>query len=159
MPPVFTTMFAQRLDRDSPHEVVEATDGDAFLPGRVLLAPGDHHLRLESSARGGVMARLDQGPQVNFCRPAVDVLFRSAADLYGGRVLAVVLTGMGQDGLQGCRALRDRGAGVLVQDEATSVVWGMPGAVAAAGLADEIVPLEALTDHISAAVSLVAPVR
>ena len=159
MPPVFTAMFAQRLDRDSPHEVVEATDGDAFLPGRVLLAPGDHHLRLEPSARGGVRARLDQGPQVNFCRPAVDVLFRSAADLYGGRVLAVVLTGMGQDGLQGCRALRDRGAGVLVQDEATSVVWGMPGAVAAAGLADEIVPLEALTDHISAAVSLVAPVR
>ena len=153
MPPVFTTMFAQRLDRDSPHDVMEAADGDAFVSGRVLLAPGDHHLRLERSASGDVAACLDQGPQVNFCRPAVDALFRSAADMYGGRVLAVVLTGMGQDGLEGCRVLRDQGAGVLVQDEASSVVWGMPGAVAAAGLADEIVPLDALADRVVAALS------
>jgi len=156
MPPVFTTMFAQRLDRDSPHEVVEAADGDAFTPGRVLLAPGDHHLKLHRAADGVVRAELDQGPQVNFCRPAVDVLFASAAELYGGRVLAVVLTGMGQDGMEGCRILHDRGAGVVVQDEASSVVWGMPGAVAGAGLADEIVPLDALADRIAGRLAVAA---
>jgi two-component system, chemotaxis family, protein-glutamate methylesterase/glutaminase len=151
MPPVFTTMLAQRLDRISALSVREAVDGDVPRAGLVLLAPGDFHVQVVGSA-GGVRLRLDQGPQENFCRPAVDVLFRTAAQVYGGRVVATVLTGMGHDGLEGVRALSARGARVLVQDEATSVVWGMPGAVSAAGLADETVPLAEMTRRMVAAV-------
>jgi len=143
MPALFTTMLAERLDRDAGLAVREAADGDLVRPGEALVAPGDYHLRLRSSA-GQVRVALDQGPQENFCRPAVDVLFRSATEVYGGRVLAVVLTGMGQDGLEGARALTGAGGAVLAQDEATSVVWGMPGAVSMAGLAREVLPLEQL---------------
>ncbi|SFC32529.1 two-component system, chemotaxis family, response regulator CheB [Nocardioides terrae] len=150
MPAVFTTMLAQRLDRSTPFAVREAAEGDVLRAGEVLIAPGDFHVRLASGG-GGVRVRLDQGPAENFCRPAVDVLFRSAAETYGGRVLAAVLTGMGQDGLVGVRALTARGARVIVQDEATSVVWGMPGAVALAGLADEVVPLPELPRRLVAA--------
>ncbi|MGN6250253.1 MAG: protein-glutamate methylesterase/protein-glutamine glutaminase [Marmoricola sp.] len=141
MPPLFTTMFAARLDRECPLPVREAVDGDPVRPGQVLLAPGDYHLRLRRTA-GSVRAHLDQGAQVNFCRPAVDPLFASAVETYGGNLLALVLTGMGADGLEGCRAVRGAGGEVVVQDEATSVVWGMPGAVATAGLADAVLPLE-----------------
>ncbi|HVK29191.1 MAG TPA: chemotaxis response regulator protein-glutamate methylesterase [Nocardioides sp.] len=151
MPPVFTAMLAQRLDKVSPLEVREAADGDEVRPGRVLLAPGDFHLRVQRSGTG-VRAVLDQGPQENFCRPAVDVLFRSALDLYGGSALATVLTGMGQDGLAGARQLAAAGARILVQDEDSSVVWGMPGAVAGAGLADDVLPLEELADRVVGAV-------
>jgi two-component system, chemotaxis family, protein-glutamate methylesterase/glutaminase len=151
MPPVFTTMLAQRLDRISPLKVREAVDGDLPRAGEVLLAPGDFHVRVASAA-GAVRVSLDQGPQENFCRPAVDVLFRSAAEAYGGRAVATILTGMGQDGLEGVRALAARGARVLVQDEATSVVWGMPGAVAHAGLADETLSLRELPARMVAAV-------
>ncbi|GAA1957795.1 chemotaxis response regulator protein-glutamate methylesterase [Nocardioides panacihumi] len=151
MPPVFTTMLAQRLDRISALTVREAVDGDVPRAGEVLLAPGDFHVRLVSGA-GGVRVRLDQGPQENFCRPAVDVLFRTAAEVYGGRAVATVLTGMGHDGLEGVRVLAERGARVLVQDEATSVVWGMPGAVALAGLADETVSLGEMPRRLVAAV-------
>jgi two-component system chemotaxis response regulator CheB len=151
MPPVFTTMLAQRLDRSTSLTVREAVDGDVPRAGEVLIAPGDLHLKLVSVA-GGVRVRLDQGPQENFCRPAVDVLFRTAAEVYGGRAVATVLTGMGHDGLEGVRALSGRGARILVQDEATSVVWGMPGAVALAGLADETVPLPELPARMVAAV-------
>jgi two-component system chemotaxis response regulator CheB len=150
MPPVFTTMLAQRLDRSTPFAVREAAEGDTLRAGEVLLAPGDFHVRLTSAA-GGPRVRLDQGPAENFCRPAVDVLFRSAAEAFGGRVLATVLTGMGQDGLEGVRALSARGARILVQDEATSVVWGMPGVVALAGLADAVVPLPELPRRMVAA--------
>ena len=104
------------------------------------MAPGDRHLRLERW-HDGLRLRLDDGPAVNSCRPSVDVLFRSAVEACGGAVLGVVLTGMGRDGLDGAREIRDAGGSVVVQDEATSVVWGMPRAVAEAGLADEIVPL------------------
>jgi len=149
MPPVFTTMLAQRLDRECALTVREAADGDAVRAGEVLIAPGDFHLQVVRTG-SGVQARLDQGPQENFCRPAVDVLFRSALEVYGGRVLATVLTGMGQDGLEGCRGLAAAGARVLVQDEATSVVWGMPGAVANAGLAEETLPLDDLPRRITA---------
>jgi len=143
MPPVFTAQLAQRLDRVSALTVREAVDLDALVPGTVLLAPGDFHLRVAAS---GVSRRavLDQGPQENFCRPAVDVLFRSAVEVYGAGVLGVVLTGMGQDGLVGARAITEAGGRVLVQDAETSVVWGMPGAIAGAGLADKILPLEQL---------------
>lgn len=150
MPPVFTTMLAERLDKLSALTVREAADGDPVRAGQVLIAPGDFHLRLR---RGGteVRAVLDQGPQENFCRPAVDVMFRSAHEVWGSSVLAVVLTGMGQDGLAGARALASSGARILAQDEASSVVWGMPGAVAGAGLADDVLPLDGLADRIIAA--------
>lgn len=147
MPPVFTAMLAQRLDKVSQLAVREAAEGDEVRPGEVLIAPGDFHLRVRRTA-GAVRVTLDQGPQENFCRPAVDVLFRSALEAYGGSALASVLTGMGQDGLAGARQLAAAGARILVQDEDSSVVWGMPGAVAAAGLADDVLPLEGLADRI-----------
>ncbi len=140
MPPTFTRLLAQRLDGKSALEVLEAEQDDAVRPGRVLLAPGDFHLRLHRGANG-VVARLDQGTPENFCRPSVDVLFRSAAQVYGAACLAVVLTGMGSDGTRGAAEIVAAGGDVLAQDQATSVVWGMPGSVAHAGLASRLLPL------------------
>ncbi|WP_029434219.1 chemotaxis response regulator protein-glutamate methylesterase [Blastococcus sp. URHD0036] len=147
MPPVFTRQFAQRLDRLSALRVVEAVDGTQLSPGTVHLAPGDHHLTIRTSARGNA-TMLTQGPPENFCRPAVDPLFRSAVDAHKGAVLAVVLTGMGSDGKLGAARIREAGGTVVVQDQATSVVWGMPGAIASAGLADEILPLDRIAETI-----------
>jgi len=141
MPPMFTRLLAERLDGISPLSVVEAEDGMEIAAGRVVVARGDHHLRVRRSPRGMIVA-LDQGPRENSCRPAVDVLFRSIAETYGGAVLAVVLTGMGTDGLRGARAIKAAAGYSIVQDQSTSVVWGMPGAVAEAGLADETLPLD-----------------
>lgn len=152
MPPLFTAMLAERLGRVSPLTVREAQDGDLVAPGEVLVAPGGRHLVLQRSA-GVVRAVLDDGPMENFCRPAVDTLFRSAAQIYGGNAVALVLTGMGQDGLVGCRLLAEKGARIVVQDEATSVVWGMPGSVAGAGLAHEVLPLDAIARTVAAAVA------
>jgi two-component system chemotaxis response regulator CheB len=140
MPPLFTRLFAERLNRSCGLSVSEAVDGVELQNGHVYIAPGDFHLEVVNDGRA-VRTRLQQGPPENFCRPAVDVLFRSVAKAYGGNTLAVVLTGMGSDGRRGCELLKDAGAAVLVQDEATSVVWGMPGAVASAGLADEMLPI------------------
>jgi two-component system chemotaxis response regulator CheB len=148
MPPVFTRQFAQRLDRLSPLRVVEAVDGTPLLPGTVHLAPGDHHLVVRGGARGPHTS-LNQGPPENFCRPAVDPLFRSVVAVYDGAVLAVVLTGMGSDGRNGAAEIRAAGGTVLVQDQATSVVWGMPGAISQAGLADEVLPLERMPEAIT----------
>ena len=149
MPPLFTAMFAERLDRVSPLRVREAEAGDVVTAGEVLVAPGGHHLVLQRSA-GTVRAVIDDGEPENFCRPAVDTLFRSAAQVYGGKAVALVLTGMGHDGLAGCRLLAEQGARIVVQDEETSVVWGMPGAVAGAGLAHEVLPLEAIAGKLAA---------
>jgi two-component system chemotaxis response regulator CheB len=151
MPPVFTTMLAQRLDRLSPLRVREAAAGDVPTAGEVLIAPGDWHMRVESTG-GQVRIAVDQGPQENFCRPAVDVLFRSAAQVYGGHAVAAILTGMGQDGLEGVRLLEKAGAPIYAQDEATSVVWGMPGAVTHAGLATEVLALDQISGKLVAAV-------
>ncbi|WP_426246006.1 protein-glutamate methylesterase/protein-glutamine glutaminase [Nocardioides sp. LHG3406-4] len=140
MPPVFTRQFAARLDRHSAWTVTEAEHGQLLTPGTVAIAPGDHHLEIVASSRGFV-AKLHQGPQENYCRPAVDVLFRSAVAAVGPAVLAVVLTGMGSDGERGADLIRQRGGSVIAQDQATSVVWGMPGAVANAGLAELVLPL------------------
>ena len=140
MPPIFTRLFAQRLDRASALTVVEGQPGMGLEPGLVVVAPGDSHLLVADGRRGPVVAT-NQEPRQNGCRPAVDVLFRSAAAVFGDRVLACVLTGMGQDGLRGSERLRAAGAEIVVQDDATSVVWGMPGAVATAGLADRVLPL------------------
>lgn len=140
MPPVFTQLLAERLDRGSRLTVREGVDGAVVRPGEVWIAPGDSHMIV---AREGtsVVIRITKTPPENSCRPAVDVLFRSVAEVYGGSALAVVLTGMGKDGTAGCQKLSQLGAGILVQDEASSVVWGMPRSVAEAGLADAVVPL------------------
>jgi two-component system chemotaxis response regulator CheB len=141
MPPMFTRLLAERLTAHSPVPVKEAEPGDVLVPGRALIAPGDFHLRVVRDGNR-VVAALDQSPPENSCRPAADVLFRSVVDVYRGQTLGVVLTGMGQDGLRGCGWIREAGGQVVVQDEKTSVVWGMPGFVARAGLADAIVPLD-----------------
>lgn len=147
MPAVFTRLFAERLDKASALRVVEATDGMPLAPGTMYIAPGDHHL--EVVKRGAqVTTVLHDGPPENFCRPAVDVLFRSVNRVFGNATLALVLTGMGHDGRDACKELRTSGAEIVVQDEATSVVWGMPGAVATAGLAHSILPLEAIGPHL-----------
>jgi two-component system chemotaxis response regulator CheB len=147
MPPFFTRLLAERLSATCQLMVEEASEGDPVEPGKILIAPGDFHMTVAS--RGGVVrVCLDQSPQQNSCRPAVDALFASAAELYGGAVLAVVLTGMGQDGLLGVKLLKARGARVLVQDEASSVVWGMPGAVVKGGLADRVLPLDEVVPEI-----------
>ncbi len=140
MPPVFTRQLAARLDRLGPATVVEASEGEVLKPGTVYIAAGDHHLEVSRSA-GQLRTHLTDAPPVNFCRPAVDVLFRSAVRELGGQLLALVLTGMGADGRTGCEDVVAAGGTVLVQDEPTSVVWGMPGAVAAAGLAHRVLPL------------------
>jgi len=147
MPPMFTRLLAERLQRQTPLEVVEATEGTVAKPGRVLVAPGDFHMRMRRSGNN-VVATLDQGPHENSCRPAVDVLFRSVNETWGGATIGVVLTGMGQDGLRGVEQLRASGAYIIAQDEPTSVVWGMPGAVARANLADAIVPLDGVVPEI-----------
>jgi two-component system chemotaxis response regulator CheB len=148
MPPMFTRFLAERLQAGSPLQVQEAAAGAPIAPGRILIAPGDHHLRIRSVGAAGYITTLDQGPHENSCRPSVDVLFRSLAESYGGDVLAVVLTGMGSDGAKGVEALKAVGACSLVQDEPTSVVWGMPGSVARAGLADRILPLDRIVPEI-----------
>lgn len=149
MPPMFTRLFAQRLDKVCALEVREAQEGDSVQPGRVLIAPGDYHMELVK-LNGGYQVTLNQGPMENYCRPAVDPLFRSAAHLLGPRLIAVMLTGMGQDGSEGSRAVHEAGGRILVQDKESSMVWGMPGSVANAGLADEILPLDELPGAIMA---------
>jgi two-component system chemotaxis response regulator CheB len=146
MPPVFTKMFAERLNRVTAVTVVEATDDMALDPGTVYIAPGDRHLVLHRRGTS-VLTQLSSAPPECSCRPAVDVMFRSVSALYGAAAYATVLTGMGADGRNGAKVLRAAGAEVLAQDEASSVVWGMPGAVVGAGLADLVLPL----DRISAA--------
>jgi two-component system chemotaxis response regulator CheB len=147
MPPVFTKMFADRLDRTTNLTVVEAVSDMPVKAGTVYIAPGDHHM--EVTRRGtDVFTKLHSGPPENFCRPAVDVLFRSVARVYGAATLAVILTGMGQDGKKGAEALRTSGAEIVAQDEASSVVWGMPGAVASAGLANAVLGLDDIARHL-----------
>ena len=155
MPPVFTRQFAQRLDRLCSLRVVEAVDGTLLQPGTVHLAPGDRHLVVRPTARG-LQTALTQDPPENFCRPAVDPLFRSAVAAYDGAVLGVVLTGMGSDGRNGAGVIRQAGGTVLAQDQATSVVWGMPGAVTQAGYADEVLPLDRVAEAIHRHLSGVA---
>lgn len=143
MPATFTTILAEHLDKALPQKVVEAQDGMALKGSHIYIAPGDFHMTLKGTP-GQPSIRLDQSAPVNWCRPAVDPLFKSGAELYGKGVVAVVLTGMGHDGRDGAKALVDLNATVMVQDEKSSVVWGMPGAVAEAGLAEFIKPIDGL---------------
>jgi two-component system, chemotaxis family, protein-glutamate methylesterase/glutaminase len=143
MPAVFTALLAQRLERDTGRTCVEATDGTMIVPGTTYVAPGGFHMIVQTD-EGQPYIRLTETEPENFCRPAADPMLRSIAAIYGASTLAVVLTGMGEDGLRGCREVQQRGGRLLVQDEATSVVWGMPGAVANAGLGAAVVPLPAI---------------
>ena len=147
MPAVFTQMLAQRLERDAGRPCVEATDGDRLVPGRTYIAPGDYHMIVQTH-EGYPFVKLTQTEPENYCRPAADAMFRSVASIYGASTLAVVLTGMGEDGMRGCRDVAARGGRILVQDEASSVVWGMPGAVVRDGITATVLPL----DDVAAAV-------
>lgn len=147
MPPKFTTALAKHLTNILGRDVHEASHGQIVEPNGVYLAPGDFHMRVERTTSGHRVL-LDQGPKENFCRPSVDPLFKSACDAYAGQVMAVMLTGMGSDGLNGSRYIIDRGGALIAQDEATSVVWGMPGAVSEAGLASAILPLNKIAETI-----------
>jgi two-component system chemotaxis response regulator CheB len=148
MPPVFTGLLAERLDRDASVSVVEATHGTPLRPGTVYIAPGGHHMVVAKRGASAVL-ELNEGPPENSCRPAADPLFRSVAAAYGAHALGVVLTGMGSDGCKGAQALIDAGCEVIAQDEATSVVWGMPGAVVRAGITDVEVPLDQVVSQIT----------
>ncbi|MBI2406684.1 MAG: chemotaxis response regulator protein-glutamate methylesterase [Gemmatimonadetes bacterium] len=140
MPPLFTKLLADRLRLSSKLDVREGAAGGAVEAGRVWIAPGDHHMTIRRAA-DGVRLTLNQDPPQNSCRPAVDPLFQSVRDVYGANALGVILTGMGKDGLRGCQLLSEAGASILAQDEASSVVWGMPGFVAGAGLAERVLPI------------------
>ena len=156
MPAMFTRMLAEHLCKQTGARVVEAEDGMVAAPGTFYIAPGDWHMTV---VRSGITVtiRLNQGPQENFCRPAVDPMLRSAADAYGDRAVVVMLTGMGHDGREGARALTARGAMLIAQDEASSVVWGMPGAVAEAGLCSAVKPVGAIGPAILDVLRGVAP--
>jgi len=158
MPPVFTRYLAERLNQISPLPVCEAKDGQPLHAPGAWLAPGGHHMTVVRGAHGPAV-QLNQGPPENSCRPAVDVLFRGVAETYGAASLAVVLTGMGQDGLRGCEAIAAAGGRVLAQDKSSSVIWGMPGAVANSGLADAVLPLSEIAGEIVRLVSQRPAVR
>jgi two-component system chemotaxis response regulator CheB len=147
MPATFTTVLAQHFERTSQRPSVEAADGMPIKPGGIYLAPGDYHFEVARSGAGFV-ARLSQTPPQNYCRPSVDPLFYSVAQLFGADSCAVMLTGMGSDGCGGAKAIAAAGAPVIAQDEATSVVWGMPGAVAHAGICSAILPLPEIAGHL-----------
>jgi two-component system chemotaxis response regulator CheB len=140
MPPLFTRLLAERLHSVCRVPVAEAVQGAPLESGKIVIAPGDFHLKV-TNKNGSVHLTLDQSPPQNSCRPSVDALFASIAEVYGGAIVAAILTGMGQDGLRGAEMIRARGGSILAQDEASSVVWGMPGAVVRAGLADRVLPL------------------
>ena len=158
MPALFTSLLATRLSSLSAIPVRECVSGQPIAPGCVVIAPGDFHMIVAQQDNQTIL-KTHHGPKENFCRPSVDVLFHSVARVFGARALAVVLTGMGQDGLRGCEALHESGARIYVQDESSSVVWGMPGFVARAGLADKILPLHQIGAEIVRATSLQAAAR
>ena len=147
MPPTFTTILAEHLSRASGRRVREAEDGEAVLPGRVYLAPGGRHM-LIARRNGQPVIVLDDGPSENFCKPAVDPLFRSAATVFGSGVLAAILTGMGADGSHGAGDIVAAGGNVIAQDESTSVVWGMPGAAVNAGVCAAVLPIELIAPKV-----------
>ncbi|MGA7916426.1 MAG: chemotaxis response regulator protein-glutamate methylesterase [Candidatus Acidiferrales bacterium] len=148
MPPVFTRQLAERLSSRSAIAISEGTEGVALQSGHAWIAPGNFHMTVGRSENRNLL-HLNQGPQENSCRPSVDVLFRSVAQLYGPGALAVVMTGMGSDGARGAEQIRNAGGEVIVQDEATSVVWGMPGIIYAAGNADGVYPLNQLEREVT----------
>ncbi|MQX37454.1 protein-glutamate methylesterase/protein-glutamine glutaminase [Roseospira navarrensis] len=148
MPATFTTILAGHISRASGMEAHEAKDGETIVGGHVYVAPGDYHMVVDTKGANRII-RLNQDPPENFCRPAVDPMFRSVARVYGRRVLGVVLTGMGSDGTKGGAMIVEAGGTIVAQDEATSVVWGMPGAIAQAGLCTAVLPVGEIGPYIS----------
>ncbi|EFO31581.1 chemotaxis response regulator protein-glutamate methylesterase of group 2 operon [Roseibium sp. TrichSKD4] len=140
MPPTFTSILAEHLGKAAMRPSKEGEDGEHLKPGHIYVAPGGKHMILEKDGAGGVI-RLNDGPPVNFCKPAVDPLFESVANVYGSATLGLILTGMGQDGAEGVRRISAAGGSVVTQDEATSVVWGMPGAAAHTNMCSDVLPL------------------
>ena len=147
MPATFTKILAEHISKASGWACTEAVDGEALQAGHIYVAPGNYHMTVEKSGSGMVI-RTNQDPPENFCRPAVDPMLRSLATEFGGAVLTVILTGMGHDGREGSRVVVEAGGTIVAQDEASSVVWGMPGAVATAGLCEAVLPLNDLGPHI-----------
>ena len=152
MPAAFTRALAERLDGRSQLRVREAQNGMPLTKGLVILARGDRHMAIRRSGTESLIS-LDDGPEVNSCKPSVDVMLKSIAEVYGGASLTVILTGMGSDGVTGCERLYELGGKLLVQDAASSVVWGMPGGVFRAGLVQRVVPLDRMVSEIVVAVS------
>jgi two-component system, chemotaxis family, protein-glutamate methylesterase/glutaminase len=141
MPPSFTTILAEHITKQCGVACSEARDGDVLKPRHYYVAPGDYHMLITRKPEGAVV-KLTKDPQENFCRPAVDPMLRSAVEVYGKKVLAVILTGMGSDGCKGCEVVVNAGGAVIGQDEESSVVWGMPAAVANAGLCSAVLPIK-----------------
>jgi len=148
MPANFTEILAKHIHGACGRPSAEAKDGETIVPGHVYVAPGGFHMTVESEGTRRIL-RTNQDPPENFCRPAVDPMLRSVAKIYGNRALAVILTGMGTDGAKGGRMIVDAGGTVIAQDEQTSVVWGMPGTAAAAGICSAVLPLEQMAPYIS----------
>ena len=158
MPPIFTRLLAERMTALGGIPVREGVDGEPLLPGEARIAPGGRHMEIVGTADAPTVHLNDDEPE-NSCRPAADPLFRSVARVFGARSLGIVLTGMGQDALIGSRAIVEAGGSIVVQDEATSVVWGMPGYVARAGLAREVVPLSEIGSSILRSFRLTSPAK
>ena len=148
MPPLFTGILAEHLTKASGMSAREGVHGEKVLPGHIYVAPGDQHMVL-TGTQSDLRIELNQGPEENFCRPSVDPLFRSVARIFGSKSLCLILTGMGQDGCGGAKDIVSAGGTVVAQDEASSVVWGMPGAVAKAGLCAEIIPLDKIGPRVT----------
>ncbi len=155
MPPTFTAILAEHISKSSGVACKEAEHDEVLLPGHIYVAPGGSHLTL-AKAGTDLVAKLDDGPAINFCKPAVDPMFETAAALFRGATLGVVLTGMGSDGREGGRAIADAGGNIIAQDKDTSVVWGMPGAVAEAGVCAAVLPLAQIGPKVVRAISGVA---
>lgn len=152
MPPTFTKMLAEHIGKISGMPCAEGKNGEPVVAGHIYVAPGDHHMLVERGDRTPIL-RLSQAPPENFCRPAVDPMLRSIVDIYRGQVLAVILTGMGSDGREGCKHVVEAGGAVIAQDEASSIVWGMPGAVAVAGLCTSVVPIARMALELQATIA------
>ena len=148
MPATFTSLLAEHMAKYSGRPAREGRDGDRLEDGHIYIAPGGKHKLNEAGTSGGIFIRLNDGPPENFCKPAVDPMLRSLVKILGNRLLVVILTGMGADGLKGCEEVARQGGTVIAQDQATSIVWGMPGAVAQAGICQEILPLSEISASI-----------
>jgi two-component system chemotaxis response regulator CheB len=148
MPPFFTKMLAERLSTRGKLQAFEAIQGQILEPGKIYIAPGDYHMEFERHAEQ-VVINLSQSAPENSCRPSADVMLRSLSNVYGASVVAIVMTGMGSDGKKGCEDVRNAGGLVIAQDEATSVVWGMPGSVVTAGLAHDVSGLSEIAPQIN----------
>jgi two-component system chemotaxis response regulator CheB len=155
MPATFTTILAEHLAQASGMPAAEAKDGEPVMPGRIYVAPGDFHMTVVAEGTRKVL-HIDKNPPENFCRPAVDPMLRSLAKAYNGKVMVMMLTGMGQDGAKGSRVIVESGGVVAAQDEATSVVWGMPGAVTSAGLCSAVLPLSDIGPFLRKTISRMA---